>query len=117
MGSGAALPGAPGSPLAERSNLIDASAASVGAEGVTKKRRPNALLSPLGANKPELPQMLDGGRSPVGTPPRERRHGGAGARSASAARKQRRGERRATATASREEATAPTTALRERRPG
>ncbi len=73
MGSGAALPGAPGSPLAERSNLIDASAASVGAEGATKKRRPNALLSPLGANKPELPQMLDGGRSPVGTPPRERR--------------------------------------------
>ena len=71
-GSGSALPGAPGSPLAERSNLIDASAPSA-AEGATKKRRPNALLSPLGANKPELPMMLDGGQSPAGTPTRRRR--------------------------------------------
>ena len=71
--TGGSLPGAPGSPLQERSNLIDASAG----DDVGKKRRPNAL-SPLGGKKPELPQMLDGGLSPR-TPSPQPDGAGAGA--------------------------------------
>ena len=56
--TGSGLPGAAASPLAERSNLLSP------AEH-TKHRRPAPLLSPLGDQQPQLPQLLDGGGSPT----------------------------------------------------
>ena len=57
--TGSGLPGAAASPLAERSNLL------LSPTDHTKHRRPAPLLSPLGDQQPQLPQLLDGGGSPT----------------------------------------------------